>query len=478
MNNNCYPLSQNIYNSTIEYPLQFSQNLNYYVYVMPENTQICNMPNINYFPIYPMAYLQNNSQPLLMSDNNDKNEIPLYYNYNNIFPLNVLSFNSALSPQVNNQIQFSSTTPIPPPQDTYFLKKKRSNNVLFENENNKINASSNPEENIVQIKEIQKEGEEDKDMNKTESKILSNEESNIKETNIDEKDEIIKMEENKEIVAGFGENNNFEEEKNKKEHKEETKKKKKKKRNYTELLQDTFLEHIGDNIKVPTVEENPKPKQNSKSSKNLKDINSKNKFKSKPKIKNFSEKQAYKPIQKSIKKDKNKKIKIKSIRHQKKINHKLTLKNNADLLGDLQKNKNNENTELNPKITKVIFHGDNYENTKSNIDFMKYNFDFSIEEQYKTKKLITDYEHQHIDLLKINENFYDNCNYSNQNLDNIETKWSRKKFNGDNKELKKAINMIRDTFQGRKIDTNEEKCLNILKNNDYNIDEFLNSRKI
>ena len=109
---------------------------------------------------------------------------------------------------------------------------------------------------------------------------------------------------------------------------------------------------------------------------------------------------------------------------------------------------------------------------------MKYNFDFSIEEQYKTKKLITDYEHQHIDLLKINENFYDNCNYSNQNLDNIETKWSRKKFNGDNKELKKAINMIRDTFQGRKIDTNEEKCLNILKNNDYNIDEFLNSRKI
>ena len=83
------------------------------------------MPNINYFPIYPMAYLQNNSQPLLMSDNNDKNEIPLYYNYNNIFPLNVLSFNSALSPQVNNQIQFSSTTPIPPPQDTYFLKKKK-----------------------------------------------------------------------------------------------------------------------------------------------------------------------------------------------------------------------------------------------------------------------------------------------------------------------------------------------------------------
>ena len=77
------------------------------------------------------------------------------------------------------------------------------------------------------------------------------------------------------------------------------------------------------------MEENPKPKQNSKSSKNLKDINSKNKFKSKPKIKNFSEKQAYKPIQKSIKKDKNKKIKIKSIRHQKKINHKLTLKNNA-----------------------------------------------------------------------------------------------------------------------------------------------------
>ena len=111
------------------------------------------------------------------------------------------------------------------------------------------------------------------------------------------------------------------------------------------------------------------------------------------------------------------------------------------------------------------------------IDFMRYNFDFSIEEQYKTKKLITDYDQQHADFTKIKNNIYENYNYNDLKLENIEQKWSRKKFNGDNKELKKTINMINDTFSGRKSYTNEEKCLTILKDNDYNID-FLNSSNL
>ena len=198
--------------------------------------------------------------------------------------------------------------------------------------------------------------------------------------------------------------------------------------------------------------------------------------KSKLITKSLSEKKVDKPIKNKVNKDKNKKIKIKNIRHQKKINHKTTLKNNADLLGDLPKNKTNEKKEINPKLTKVIFHGDNYEDTKTTVDFMKYNFDFSIEEQYKTKKLITDYDQQHVDLLKINEKYYDNYNTNEQNLDKIELKWSRKHFDGDNKELKKAINLIRDTFPGRKTDVNEEKCLNLLKNSGYNIESFLNDK--
>ena len=132
--------------------------------------------------------------------------------------------------------------------------------------------------------------------------------------------------------------------------------------------------------------------------------------------------------------------------------------------------------EINPKLTKVIFHGENYKDTKTTIDFMKYNFDFSIEEQYKTKKLITDYDQQHVDLIKINEKYYDNYNSNDQNLDKIELKWSRTQFDGDNKELKKAISLIRDTFPGRKTDVNEEKCLNLLRKNGYNIESFLNSQ--
>ena len=60
-------------------------------------------------------------------------------------------------------------------------------------------------------------------------------------------------------------------------------------------------------------------------------------------------------------------------------------------------------------------------------------------------------------------------------METIEQKWSRKKFNGDDKELKKAISIIRDTFPGRKTDINEEICLNLLKNNEYNIEKFLDS---
>ena len=128
------------------------------------------------------------------------------------------------------------------------------------------------------------------------------------------------------------------------------------------------------------------------------------------------------------------------------------------------------------KKTKINFYGNDYKQTNSPIDFMKYNFDFRLEEQYKTKKLITDYDQQHIDLTRINQKLYENYNSNSQNLNEIEQKWSRKKFVGDNKDLKKVISIIKDSFPGRKLDVNEEKCLNILKNNDYNIEEFLDSR--
>jgi hypothetical protein len=271
----------------------------------------------------------------------------------------------------------------------------------------------------------------------------------------------------------------------KEEKKVEKKKTKKKKRNCAEeLLQDTLLQHIGESKKDINIVEHESPKEKTKINVNKSDIKNKNKSKSNKskttistinKLIDIDEKSTDNTENKENK-EKNKKIKIKNTKNQKKKQHKLTIKKNNDILADLQKDKPNEKNESNSKLTKVIFHGDNYEKTKSVIDFMKYNFDFSIEEQYKTKKLITDYDQQHADFTKMNENFYENYNSNSQNIDNIEQKWSREKFSGDNKELKKVINIISDTFPGRKSYTNEEKYLSILKNNDYNIEEFLNSK--
>ena len=502
MNNNYLSLSQNIYNS---YPIQFTPNLNYFYYLMPDK-QIY-VPNYNLYQICTLNYLQNPNLQQLINVNNNKNETPIYYNYygNIVSPINTLELNGQIHYQINPQININQTTPVPPPQDTFFLNKKRSNSDLNEKENEKINVKYKTEEEMIQIKDVSKLSNTG-DLENNETLKESNETNIIKEKN-NEENINIKEEENKEIKNEEKEENEKEnylltslnEEKNNEENGKENyvittsindneifkeksiiekKRGKKKKRNYAELLQDTLLEHIGEPKKKIILTEYNQSEMTTKESLNKNDM--RNKIKSKScQLNNI----LIKPIdidenQKNNQenKEKNKKNKIKNIRHHKKRQHKITIKNNNDILADLQKDKTREKAETNPKLTKVIFHGDNYEKTKSIIDFMKYNFDFSVEEQYKSKKLITDYDQQHIDMVQINHNVYDNYNDNIQNLENIEQKWSRKKFDGDNKELKKAINIIRDSFPGRKTDTNEEKCLNILKNNDYNIEEFLNSK--
>ena len=468
MNNNYLSLSQNLYNS---YPLQFSPNLNYIYYFMPDK-QIY-VPNYNFYQIVTFPCLQNNLQ-YLNNTNNNKNETPINYNYsyNNIInPLNTLEFNSQFPSEINTQINVGESTPTPP-QNNIFLNKKRSSTVLYEKENEKINVKVKTEEQILQIKEVPKINNKT-DIKNNETTKKTSEITCIKEVNNEQKQEINKEENEKENLIITSLNC----EKDKEEKKVEKKKGKKKKRNYSELLQDTLLEHIGEPKKKTVLSESAQSTIITKESINKIDMKSKNKS---CKINNTSiipididEKQN----DEKENKEKNNKIKIKNQRHQKKKQHKKTIKNNNDLLADLQKDNLKENEESNPKFTKVIFHGTNYENTKSMIDFMKYNFNFNIDEQYKSRKLITDYEQQHIDILKIKQNVYDNYNSNDENLEKIEQKWSRKKFVGDNKELKKAINIISDSFPGRKTDINEEKCLNILKNNDYNIKKFSNSNQ-
>ena len=480
-NNNNYSQQQNIFKSPIDYPIQLSQNLNCCYYIIPNRAPYLSIPFYNSYQIYPTAYLQNPQASLMNNNNKTENQTNYNYNYicNNINPCFSFSnnSNSRIFPSVNNLMNFGPTTPAPSIQDTFFLNRKRSNALSYEkekeNEINSLNMKNDENQTSLQTIEVE---------NSEKMKNYENKETNesinqniIKDEQFLEKTEQIceKNEKNeKDVIDGSSQE---QDQQNKEIKIEETKKKKKRKRNYAELLQDSFLEHIGEPKKK--VSESVKQLVNI----NIETIKKKRKNDSKNKKKQKSQNELNESNDKISKsqsslKDK-KKVKIKPLRNQKKKpQHKITLKNNKDILADLEKNKTGEKSVSNPKLTKVIYHGDNYEKTKSTIDFMKYNFDFSIEEQYKTKKLITDYDHQHIDLNKINETFYDNYNTNNHNLENTEQKWSRKKFEGDNKELKKAISLIRDTFQGRKTDTNEEKCLGILKNNNYNIDELLKSK--
>ena len=476
MDNTSYPLSQNLSTSAIEYQIQQSNNPNFFFCIIPDNSQFYNISNLNYYNNCLLPFMQNSSQIISMNMNNINNDFSAFYNYNS---MPSLFQNLWLTAHINNQLNLGSIASNPPInatlQNSIFLNKKRSNTALYEKENKKINLNMKTEEKMIQIKTIPKSLDTNTDVSKTEISMISNEGKIINGANSGDKEEILLKEKKSETVVSVGADANING-KDKEKEAEEMKKKKKKRRNCTELLQDSFLEHFGEKKSKPVAKDVPESKESPKTSESQARPNVKNISKSKPSTKSVTEKKVDKPIKNKVNKDKNKKIKIKSIRHQKKINHKTTLKNNADILGDLPKNKTNEKKEINPKLTKVIFHGDNYEDTKTTVDFMKYNFDFSIEEQYKTKKLITDYDQQHVDLLKINEKYYDNYNTNEQNLDKIELKWSRKHFDGDNKELKKAINLIRDTFPGRKTDVNEEKCLNLLKNSGYNIESFLNDK--
>ena len=481
-NNNNYSQQQNIFKSPIDYPIQLSQNLNCCYYIIPNRAPYLSIPFYNSYQIYPTAYLQNPQASLMNNNNKTENQTNYNYNYicNNINPC--FSFNNnRIFSSTNNILNFSPATPATELQDNIFLNRKRNNTLSNEkekeNEINYLNMKIEENQTVLNPPEVEK-------MQNLENKV-TNESVNtniIKDSqNLEKPEQICENNEKNENNIKFG-TSQEQVQQNKEIKIEETKKKKKRKNNFAELLQDSFLEHIGEPKKKIGSLEKQLVNIDIKTSKDKNKNDSKNKNKKNSPNMLKESNSTISQSQSSLKdkdKDNKKKLQIKALRNQKRKSqsqHKTTLKNNKDILADLEKNKTGEKSVSKPKMTKVIYHGEDYQNTKSTIDFMKYNFDFSIEEQYKTKKLITDYDHQHINLNKINESFYDNYNINSLSLENTEEKWSRNKFYGDNKELKKVISVIRDTFQGRKNDTNEEKCLNILKNNNYSIDEFLKSK--
>ena len=472
MKNNNFPQQQNSLNTSLNKNSSRIQNYNYMFYLYPEVPNLLNIQNMPY-SYYPIGLTPTFPQSQYIDIfNNTQNALPLYYalGLNNLLQLSLLNYNQTLPqnpqiiPNIPNRYNYPNMY-----QNNFLLNKKTTNpeHKIIENDNsNKIkkisvnNTNFNEEEN----NENSLEKPEDKETFAIKSDLNVETNSEIKSFGKDLDKNMIKEENNNE--------ENFEKNKDKNElsfsiakekinenKKEEIKEKKikKKRTNYKELLYDPILEHIGR-------EDKPNPNKN-------------NEFEEMSSISENSKKNEKNKKVSSTNTNKNKqKSRTKTGKHSRKKQHKITLKNNKDILADLEENKNNQ---YNTKYTKVIFHGQNYQETKNVNEFMKYNFDFITDEQYKTKKLITDYSQQHIDVktLNGNTNIYDNYNYSEQHLDEIKNKWSRAKFLGDNKELKKAINIIRDSFNERKIYTNEEKYLDILKKNNYSLNGIDNENK-
>ena len=472
MKNNNFQQSQNIPNYSLNKNPFRIQNFNYMFYLLPENPQLYNLQNLA-SSLLPLGYIPTYPPTQIPNIQNIQNTLPFFFNFglNNIFQLGMINSNQNLSQNQNllqNISNINDYQNLNNFSNNSLLNKKTSNldHQDIENENesqNKIKKFENNESeknypikeanNISPLKLVNsdlkvEENSEEKNLENIEEKDINKEENNISEENNEEKSE------KNEITTTILENK---EDEVKSENRETSKKKKKRRNNYKELLYDTILEHIGKDKK----NKNDKNIQLEEEISSNNEDNKKKEEKQKNKNTSNSNTQRNKP-----------KTRAKGGKHSRKKQHIKTLKNNKDILADLEENKNNERDDS--KYTKVIFHGKDYKNTQNPIDFMKYNFDFIIDEQYKT----TDYTQQHANIDNIigNANIYENFNYSEQHLDDIKVKWSREKFLGDNKELKNAINKIKDSFNERKIYTNEEKYLDIIKNNNYNVDGLANQK--
>ena len=177
---------------------------------------------------------------------------------------------------------------------------------------------------------------------------------------------------------------------------------KKKINKYKELLQDSILENLDNHINdVSIIINNTEYDENNHKSKN-KNVNTKGK--------------------KVINSNKNKK----NLNFKKKINSKdgkLSNEHNRRYNHHVTNKKNTKSNFIKYQSTKCIFHGDDYQKTKSAIDFMKYNYNYFEEKKEPTK--INDADKQTVQL-ELSEIIYSN-NYENNknNLSDIKKIWPK-----------------------------------------------------
>ena len=125
------------------------------------------------------------------------------------------------------------------------------------------------------------------------------------------------------------------------------------------------------------------------------------------------EKTSNNPKNKTFNNKKNKKV-IKGLKYD--SNNDKEINENIKPSNKVYKYKNSKNNNIKYQSTECIFHGDNYEKTKSPIDFMKYNYNYNyIEEKKQKSKIIEKKAKKTVDLQKmINLNNYEKNNYNFQ----------------------------------------------------------------
>ena len=131
--------------------------------------------------------------------------------------------------------------------------------------------------------------------------------------------------------------------------------------------------------------------------------------------------------------------------------------------------------DFDPERTRVIIHGDDYVKTSSEEDFMKYNFNFVLEEQYKTERLIINKENQHVDLKTKNSNRFFLSKHIHSQEDTPKICWNPIKFGSTTKvEINSILKEIEIKWSRiTKQKFNEEIALQLLQMNELSVQSTL-----
>ena len=125
--------------------------------------------------------------------------------------------------------------------------------------------------------------------------------------------------------------------------------------------------------------------------------------------------------------------------------------------------------------TRIISHGDDYKKTSSMREFMKYNFNFVQEEQYRTDRLITNKNNQHVDIQRDSRNGYYLIKKINENEEIPKIVWNFSKYEEMNRiDIKQCLNELEKKCKKKKVtEFSEDFGLHLLQMNNYSYTDTL-----